>query len=334
MPLLPSRSPSRQNALSRFLPRAAWRLASLAAVAASPLWAQEAPTSLPIELETADGVILSGTYYPATDAGRDTPIVVMLADEDESPAVFKNLAERLQSVAEGEAERTPISVLTVALRGQGDSTRVRTADGEVIDRRGARLQPADAAAMVKADMEAVRRLLVAKNDAGELNLNRLGYLGVGLGAIVATNAAALDWAVPILNRGKQGRDVKALVLVSPPWRQLGLEMLPVLRQPGVQSEIEVLLTYGGEDKAVAGDVERIVRQLEKGRPAPVDSTEEPAAEGEEPTPPSVVDAPGKSRLQGSAWLKQAGRAGETAIIRFLDRTLAGPDYAWTQRRLD
>lgn len=289
----------------------------------------EAETPLPVELETSDGVLLSGTFFPAEDAGRDTPVVVMLADERESPSIFDRLAKRLQTADDGNSATTPTSVLAVALRGQGDSTRVRGNDGAVTDRRGARLTPADAAAMVKTDMEAVRRFLVDKNDAGELNLNRLGYLGVGLGAIVATSAAALDWSVPVLDRGKQGRDVKSLVLVSPPWKQLGLDMLPALRQPGVQSEIAFLITYGGEGKRVAGDVERIVRQLEKERPAPPES-----AEGEPPEAPSVVDAPGKSRLQGSAWLKQAGRDGETAIILFLERTLAGPEYPWTQRRLD
>ena len=105
-------------------------------------------------------------------------------------------------------------------------------------------------------------------------------------------------------------------------------MLAVLRQPGVQSEIDFLITYGGDDKSAASDVSRIVKQLEKGRP-----TTPKAATGKEPATPSVVDAPGQSHLQGSAWLKQAGRDGETAIIRFFDRTLAQPDYPWSQRRL-
>jgi hypothetical protein len=319
----PSRRPPQFSAFLR-------SLIALAAVLSSGIGVTFATAAapLPVELETPDGVLLSGSFFPAENAGPDTPIVVMLAGENESPAVFNGLAARLQTADEGESTAKPMSVLTVALRGLGDSTRVRGANGLVTDRRGAKLTPADAAAMVKSDMEAVRRFLVDKNDAGELNLNRLGYLGVELGAIVATGAAAVDWAVPVLSRGKQGRDVKSLVLVSPPWKQLGLEMLPVLRQPGVQSEIDFLITYGGDDKGAAGDVSRIVKQLEKGRPAPPK-----AAAGKEAAPPTVIDAPGQSRLQGSAWLKQAGRDGETAIIRFLDRTLAVPDYPWSQRRL-
>ncbi|MEQ8849779.1 hypothetical protein [Botrimarina sp.] len=277
-----------------------------------------------VELRTADGVLLAGTYYPASEAGRDTPVVVALADENESPIVFDRLAFRFQMPGPSE-EREPIAVFAVALRGQGDSTRVRRPDGTVVDRRGAKLTPADAAAMVKTDMEAVRRFLVEKNDAGELNLNRLGYLGVGFGALVAANAAAVDWAMPDLDRGKQGRDVKALALVSPPWKSLGLEMLQAIRQPGVQTQVAVLLTYGRDDDQAQQAASRIVVQLERGRMRLSDE--------ETPTAP-VIDRPGKSKLQGTAWLKQAGSAGEDLLLEFFANQLAKPELPWVQRRLD
>ncbi|MEO0530333.1 MAG: hypothetical protein AAF266_07105 [Planctomycetota bacterium] len=317
------------RSLRRALPAACLRLVvCLLVLGASVAVAQRKERVDPldpqsVEIETTDGVLLAGTLFRADEAGKDTPVVVMLSDEGESPAVFDSLAFRLQQPSDDDA--TPMTVLAIALRGQGDSTKVRTPDG-VTDRRGARITPMDAAAMVKADMEAVRKYLVDLNDAGELNLNRLAYLGVGLGAIVATNAAAVDWSMPQLSRGKQGRDVKALVLVSPPWKQLGLGMLDALRQPGVQSEVAVLLTYGGESRTAKNDAERIVRQLEKGRP--------PAAQGADAPPPTVIDAPGESRLQGTAWLKQAGDDGAMAIAKFLQRTLAEPELTRTQRRLD
>jgi len=277
-----------------------------------------------VELETDDGVLLVGTYYPADEAGRDTPVVVMLADEDESPAVFDRLAFRLQMPGVDD-ERTPMAVLTIAVRGQGDSTRVRLRDGTIVDRRGAEPTPADAAAMVKRDMEAVRRYLVEKNDDGELNLNRLGYLGVGQGALVAVNAAAVDWSMPELNRGKQGRDVKALVLVSPPWKRPGLQMLPALRQPGVQTNVSILLTYGGEDADAADSAKRIVRQLEKARSRPA-ADDTPSA--------ALVDLPGRSRLQGSDWLKLLATRGEDVIADFFQTHLADPELPWVRRRID
>lgn len=277
-----------------------------------------------VELVASDGVLLAGTYYPADKASRDTPVVVMLADLDESPIVFDRLAFRLQMPG-ADAERRPMAALAIALRGQGDSTRVRLPDGTIADRRGAKVTPADTAAMVKTDMEAVRRFLVDKNDSGELNLNRLGYVGVGFGALVAANAAAVDWAVPNLDRGKQGRDVKALVLVSPPWKQLGLDMLSPIRQPGVQTQVAVMLTYGRDDSKAQQNASRIVVQLERGRLK--------LADEENPTAP-VIDRPGRSKLQGSAWLKQAGPTGEEMLAEFLDQQLAKPDLPWVQRRLD
>lgn len=306
----------------------------LAVVAVLPLpgEARDPLPAVPLEIETADGVLLSGTFYPVRGASRDTPVVVMLADEEESPAVFRPLARRLSDPLE-KSERQPISVLAVALRGQGDSTRVRLPSGEVTDLRGTRLKPADATAMIKQDLEAIRRHLVAKNDSGQLNLNRLGYLGIGLGAIVATNGAALDWSVPQLNRSKQGRDVKALVLVSPPWKQLGLGMLAALRQPGVQTQVASLVTYGASDKRAASDAERIVRQLRLARPEPVDSSESDD-QPSEPAFPMVVDAPADSRLQGSALLKQSERAGDSQIVDFLHQVLTAPGYEWSQRRLN
>ena len=66
--------------------------------------------------------------------------------------------------------------------------------------------------MAALDMEAVRKFLVDKNDAGELNLNKLCLVGSGMGASVAANWAVQDWSAPPLAVGKQGQDVKALVL--------------------------------------------------------------------------------------------------------------------------
>lgn len=290
-----------------------------------------------VELETSDGVLLKGTFFQADKAGKETPIVVMLADEGESPAIFDQVALGLQFAVQDEKQAT-ISVLAIGLRGQGDSTRVRGADGVFTDLRGSRLEQGDAVAMVGRDMEAIRQFLVEKNDAGELNLNRLAYFGVGLGALIATNAAAVDWEVPILARGKQGRDVKALVLVSPPWRQLGLEMLAPLRQEGVNSEVAFLLTYGGKDKQARDTVARVLRQLPKedgpasrrGRAEPEEGDDAAKAK---PTYPRLVDLPGDSALQGADWLKQAGRTGEKRIGQFLQEHLVKPAHPWIRRRL-
>jgi hypothetical protein len=113
-------------------------------------------------------------------------------------------------------------------------------------------------------------------------------------------------------------------------------MLRPLRQPGLRKEVAVLVTYGGEDRGMAANVSRIVKQLEADRPKapPTVDGATPAAPADPPPEPSVVNAPGASKLQGSAWLKVAGDSGEAAIARFFERTLAKPDLPWTKRRLD
>lgn len=292
---------------------------------------------VPVELETTDGVLLKGVFYQADEANKQTPVVVMLPDDGESPAIFDDLALNLQMPVYFDDQVT-MSVLAIGLRGQGDSTRVRAADGEITDLRGSRLEKGDAVSMVKLDLEAIRRFLIAKNDAGELNLNRLGYLGVGFGALIATNAAADDWSYPILAQGKQGRDVKAVVLVSPPWKRLGLEMLAPLRAEPFKSQGAVLLTYGAASKPMRDTAVKIMRQVPQDEAN--DSEEGTANNGdrEAPTPrkryPRVVELPGDSKLQGSDWLKQVGGAGERRIIQFLQGHLVEPNHPWIQRTLD
>ena len=80
-----------------------------------------------------------------------------------------------------------------------------------------------------------------KNDQGEINLNELSIIGVGLGASVATIWAAHDWAYPPLAVGKQGQDVKALVLVSPRWKNNGLLIQKAVQQRDVQREIALIM---------------------------------------------------------------------------------------------
>ena len=118
-------------------------------------------------------------------------------------------------------------------------------------------------------MEAVRGFLVGKNDAGELNLNKLCLVGVGMGATVAVNWAAQDWDAPPLLVGKQGQDVKALVLVSPQ-----LEIPRRSAAAGVAAAADLKQQRGLDvdlwrSESGTGDRrQRIYRQLERYHPEP------------------------------------------------------------------
>ena len=203
----------------------------------SPAWAQKEEAKEPevVTFTTKDGVTLKGTFY-ASSLGKQATPVILLTDWKDSRSVYANLAKRLQRPSEKDSHKS-FAVLTVDLRGHGDSTKQQLPNGKTKRLDAAKVGRKELAAMVQFDMAAARKFLVTKNDAGQLNLNRLSIVGAGLGASVATNFAALDWSYPPLAVGKQGQDVKALVLVSPRWSYKGLILQNALRQPGVQRKV-------------------------------------------------------------------------------------------------
>ena len=290
---------------------------------------QTARATEPLEVErvnitAADGMVLMADFYPVS-TGRNSPVVVLLGDSGESRSVFRSLATRLQAPEEGEG--TPMAVLAVDLRYQGDSTQQRTRDGSSSDMSGQKLAKRDIGMMVARDLEAVRAFLVDKNDKGQLNLNRLAYFGVGMGAVVAVNGAAVDWSAPMLQAGKQGKDVKALVLISPPWKYMGVPILDALRQPGVQQQVAFLMLYGKDDKASVRTAQKIVKQLERAR------GKMPEDDPNSSTHPSVLSIGGRTSLKGTKWLKQAGPNAEMLIAEYLEQYLVEPDHPWQQRVL-
>jgi hypothetical protein len=176
--------------------------------------------------------------------------------------------------------------------------------------------------MANLDMEAVRSFLVARNDAGELNLNKLCLVGAGLGANVAANWAAQDWAAPALAVRKQGQDVKALALISPRWSYKGLSMQGPMRFRPLTENVAWMLIYGEEDAKVKADVRRIEKQLERFHP-------EPAADSTVLRGLSVVGW--QSKLQGDTLLKQVGAPLEDPLIKFLVEHVARHEYPWLSR---
>lgn len=277
-----------------------------------------------VTLNTKDFVPLEATYFASTREKKATP-VVLLHDYKDTRKVFAEFAQRLQRPESTDGvEHESFAVLTVDLRGHGDSTKQVFPNGRERELDAARLTTDDLLAMIRFDMEAVRRYLLEKNDEGELNLNKLCLIGVGMGASIATNWAARDWSAPALPTGKQGQDVKALVLVSPRWKYRGVTIQQALRHRDVRSQLAILLLYGKKDADTTGDVRRIYRQLDRFHPEPRHG----ATESRDLLDVGMED----TSLQGTQLVRELGESGEDQIIKFLSDHVDKVDHQWIKGR--
>jgi len=310
--------------------RSAQVVAIVLAMSASVASAQRAYRTAPPEPArkwTKDGVELSLNYYPSSaskdpDRGKQVTPVVLLHDEKDTQGVFSSLATRLQSSG-ADGKHPSFSVVTVDLRGHGASIRQTAPNGATRELDAAKLNRTDILAMSTQDMEAVRSLLVDKNDEGELNLNKLCLVGVGLGATVAVNWTAQDWSAPPLMVGKQGQDVKALVLISPHWKFRGVSLQRAMRRPDLKKQVAWMLAYGEQNSEQVSDIKRILRQLERYHPEPV-SAQAP--------PRTLLSLPFPTALEGNSLLSQEGGPLEDKIVEFLTVHVADHDLPWIKRR--
>ncbi|MCH7753210.1 MAG: alpha/beta hydrolase [Planctomycetes bacterium] len=294
---------------------------AVGASVASAQRSSRAPAPEEIKLTTRDGVKLSATYYPSS-LGKEAVPIIMLHDFKESRTVFNGLAAALQAPTEG--SRDSRAVITVDLRGHGESTIQVSRDGRTRDLEASRLKTYDFQAMVDQDMEAVRRFLVEENDAGQLNLNMLCLLGAGMGANVATYWAAKDWSAPRLATLKQGQDVKALILASPEWSFRGLPLLRPLRHPAVRQELSFFIVYGDQDSQAKKDAKTVHKNLVKYHPEP------PRDKIKELKDLFMIDLP--TKLQGTTLLTSRNFGMLPDLDAFIDARLTQKHFKWVSRK--
>jgi pimeloyl-ACP methyl ester carboxylesterase len=272
-------------------------------------------------LTTKDNVRLAATYYRSS-AGRDAVPIVMLHDYKEGRTIYNNLAAALQGPTDERVKSH--AVLTVDLRGHGGSTLAIDPDGQSLEIDAAKLRPGDYEDMVSFDMEAVRRFLVDRNDAQELNLNKLCIVGAGMGANVAIIWSAVDWDAPPLANRKQGQDVKALVLSSPNWKQKGLPLVAALKNPDVQSALSIMLVYGSQDPKAKQSAETVYKNFLRFHPEPpIDRVREMK---------DLFDYPLPTTLQGSKLLVDPQFKMITNLDNFFKFRLVDQPFEWVQRR--
>jgi len=127
-------------------------------------------------------------------------------------------------------------------------------------------------------MEAVKKFLWDKNNAGELNLDKLCIVGAEMGASVALNFALADARDQDVNRVirpeyKLGRFVKALVLISP---ELSFRGLPIRGNSArIIPDVSLLILVGRKDAKALEEATRLNGMFERYHPEP---TGENAAE--------------------------------------------------------
>lgn len=214
--------------------------------------ASQLPKPQTVRILTKDGVVLVATYYRSTQ-GKDAVPVLMIHNLRGSRADFHPLALYLQQQG--------FAVLVPDLRGHGESRRTRFSDRPVNVEDFSRRQYR--AFLI--DIESCKRYLITRNNLGELNIDKLCLVGAEFGAVLSMLWAHQDWQWPPLATGKQGQDVKALVLLSPKRRMHGMDSNRVLTQPVLRNILAVYILAGGQSAEYRKEAEKIYDMIYKYR---------------------------------------------------------------------
>jgi pimeloyl-ACP methyl ester carboxylesterase len=282
-------------------------------------------------LTTKDNQAVHITYWaaPRGDLQQESPVVVLLHMKGGNRFVWSGedgLATELQ--------RQGFAVISVDLRGHGESVAggagLPAGNANQDPKRGGKkggrdveLKPVDYARMVDADMEAVKRFIYEKNQAKELNMNRMGIVGAELGANVAASYAVLDWMKaphddgPVGSQTPKGQDVQALVLISPHVSFPGMSIsksLMTLREP--RWNISFMFASAEDDRAAKTAVERLfttVKQMDK--------------DGER-----TVSMEYKGRLLGTDMLRKRLQLEDNIVFFLKERLQKLPNHPWRDRQ--
>jgi pimeloyl-ACP methyl ester carboxylesterase len=273
------------------------------------------PAAVDIAPKTRDNVQLAATFYPAKKPGKEVVPVILLHGLKGSRADMQALAMKLQDAGH--------AALAIDLRGHGGSTKQALPGGKERTIDPARLAKNDISNMVQYDVEAGKKYLMDRNNAGELNIDKLCIVGADLGAVVAANWAVLDWSWPALATGKQGQDVKAVVLLSPPKNVRGMALMPALGKREIASKLSWLVAYG-EQESDAKDAKTAAGQLEKWLPTPS------ADEAKEKQALYILPLP--TQLQGTKLLSAENFNVAPKLMNFIDLRLVKKSHPWADRK--
>jgi alpha-beta hydrolase superfamily lysophospholipase len=200
-----------------------------------------------LKLHTADDVVLAATYYPGKP-DTSTPVILLVHEKDRSYKDFEDPIAELKG--EGLAlhlQGLGYAVLSFDLRGHGVNAR------RPLGQRDWNEMPAD--------LQAAYLFLLDRHNRGELNISRLGVIGLGEGA----NVAALWAYAPGGAVSHEGRvtDLAGLVLISPLATFEGAPFTALMN--ALAPRIPVSLMAGERDAPSHDAVKRVRANVERTR---------------------------------------------------------------------
>ncbi len=270
------------------------------------------PKPKAVSFETKDGVSLNGTYLAGT-RGKKTVPILMVHGWDGSRADMGPTALALQ--------RRGHAVLLPDLRGHGRSTKI-SINGEEITIERDKMRKAQIES-VGLDLQACKKFLLEEHNKGAVNIELLCVVGADAGAVFALSFAAYDWSKPQLPAFKLGRDVAALVLLSPPASFKGVTSKGATGHPVIRKNIAMLIAAGKQDRKGYSAAKRLYSGLERFR-------DEPEALAER----TLFLVEPETSLSGANLLKGRGLQVADNVAQFIDlRLVQNPDAPeWTERR--
>lgn len=213
---------------------------------------------------TTDGIDVAAWHYPLPEGMTPLATVIVVHDLGGSHRTIEPLAKALQAGG--------CTVVVADLRGHGESTLPHAAAGDTDP--GKLLRPKDLEmiaatadgrirdqAGVRGDLECLRTWIKRGVDSGKLPRAPLVVVGSGLGALLASAWTVADASWPDIASGPQGREVAALVLISPPFVAKGLRISPLLASDAVGRSVPVMVLAGRSDR----DATKVFDQLKRQR---------------------------------------------------------------------
>ena len=208
------------------------------------------PEAKEVSLDTKDGMSIKAMFYPGTKKKEAVPLI-LVHGLDGSRGDFHQLAIDLQTMGH--------AVIVPDLRFHGKSKSQKRPDGVSVSLDPEKLNRPALEAM-EFDIQACKKFLREKNNAGELNIEQLCVVGAEYGAILAARWAADDWSLQQLPAYKQGQDVKALVLLSPPASVKAVTLREAM--PRIPIGVSILIIAGTTDSKSSSEAKKLHGQLQ------------------------------------------------------------------------